>query len=82
MGSPEAPSWTGQLAVVGNEPFTFLALTDKQGRQWRLTGEAVDQLRQTGQGRWVRVTGQPVGNDGILVATWAYSPGEEKPRAK
>ena len=78
MGAPEARSWTGLIAVKGNEPFTFLALTDLEGHQWRLSGDPVKQLWETAQGRWVRVTGQFQGNDGIRVETWAWAPDEAK----
>jgi len=77
MGAPEKPSWTGQLAVKGNEPFTFLALTDKEGRQWRLAGDSVKDLRQNAQGRWVKVSGKLQGKDVIVVETWAWAPGEK-----
>lgn len=79
MGAPEAPSWTGQLAVKGNDPFAFLALTDRQGRQWRLSGDPVKELAATAQGRWVTVTGTPVGRDGIRVETWSWAAEEGKP---
>jgi len=74
MGAPEAPSWTGKLAVKGNEPFTFLALTDKGGHQWRLAGDPVKELWDTAQGRWVKVTGKLQDKDRILVETWAWAP--------
>ena len=77
MGAPEVPSWTGKLAVKGNDPFTFLALTDKVGKQWRLKGDSVKELWASGQGRWVKVIGRPAGSDSILVETWAWAP-EEK----
>jgi len=77
LGAPEPPSWTGKVAVKGNEPFAFLALVDASGHQWRLSGTPVSDLWAQAQGRWVRVLGQPVGKDGILVESWAWSPEQE-----
>jgi len=74
MGTPETPSWTGKLAVKGNEPFTFLALTGKDGKQWHLTGGLVKELWNTAQGRWVRVAGKLQGTDTIVVETWGWAP--------
>jgi hypothetical protein len=76
MGAPEPASWTGKLAAKGTEPLVFLALVDREGRQWRLAGPVVKDLWPN-QGRWVRVTGQAQGRDGILVETWARVPDEE-----
>ena len=80
LGSPETPAWTGRLSVVGNEPFTVLALTDANGRQWRLSGEVAKDLWDRAQGRWVRVTGSPQGSDGILVEAWVWAAEERSPR--
>lgn len=77
FGTPEATTWTGKIAVKGNEPFAFLALVDASGHQWRLSGPGVTDLWSQAQGRWVRVEGQPVGKDGILVESWVWSPEQE-----
>jgi len=70
MGNAEQPSWTGQLAVKGNEPFTVLTLSDSQGREWQLDGNSTPELRRTAQGRTVRVFGILKGNDTIVVERW------------
>jgi hypothetical protein len=79
MGSAESPTWTGTLSVKGNEPFTFLALTQADGRQWRLAGEPVAAMRQRAQGLTVKVTGHPSGDDTLVVATWSPAPEGKAP---
>lgn len=85
LGTPEDSTWTGRLSVVGHEPFTALVLTDSEGKQWRLKGDAVPRLWREGQGRLVRITGtrvagQGTSRNGILVRSWVWlSDDEEKP---
>jgi hypothetical protein len=78
MGLPEAPSWLGKVAVKGSEPFTFTALVDQNGKQWKLVGNRTSELRRTAQGRWVRVTGRLQKTDTIEVETWSWAPEENK----
>jgi len=33
------PQLTGTLSIKGNSPFTWVCLTDAQGRAWRVEGE-------------------------------------------
>ena len=35
---------TGVVSVKGNDPFTFLALTDDEGKVWQLTGPLAEEL--------------------------------------
>lgn len=85
LGTPEDSTWSGRLSVVGHEPFTALVLTDAQGLQWRLQGDAVPRLWKEGQGRLVRITGtriagQAPSRNAILVRSWVWlSDDEEKP---
>jgi hypothetical protein len=73
MGSPEQSTWTGQIAVKGNEPFTFLALTDTTGHEWQLSGPSVATLRASAQGNWVRIQGKIKGQDTIEVESWTLA---------
>lgn len=77
-GVPEAQEWVGHLTFVGNEPFVRLVLVDDEGRQWRLTGELVTELKTLTRGRRLVLTGQPSGKDAILVSSWAWAPEETK----
>lgn len=72
LGQAETPRWTGEVSIVGNEPFTAVALTDDQGRQWRLSGEATRELAAQAQGGRVVVTGRSAGG-GIAVETWTWA---------
>ena len=47
----------GKLAVKGNAPFTFLALTQKGGKTYKIVGSNHDALYRL-QGHHVRVTGE------------------------
>jgi hypothetical protein len=69
MGAPEQPSWTGKISVSGNEPFTFVALTEKSGHQWRLTGALTSELRARAQGLVVHIYGNQH-DDVIDVERW------------
>ena len=64
--------------MVGNEPFSYLALTQEDGRQWRLSGPKVKEMSQSAQGLRVRVTGQAVEDHGILVESWTPVPDREQ----
>lgn len=44
LGQAEKPTLTGVVAVKGNEPFTYLALTDQAGRDWKLVGAKAQEL--------------------------------------
>jgi len=44
LGQAEKPTLTGVVAVKGNEPFTYLALTDDSGRDWKLVGAKAQEL--------------------------------------
>jgi len=77
-GRPEAQEWVGHLTLVGNEPFVRLVLVDDDGRQWRLAGDLLPELRTLARGRRLVLTGQPSGKDAILVSSWAWAPEETK----
>ncbi len=78
LGSPEVPSWTGVVKAKGHDPFIFLALIDREGKQWRLSGTMVKEMWSVAQGRWVTITGHLGGPDAIIVESWAWAP-EKKP---
>ncbi len=50
----------GRVSVVGNEPFTFLALTTEDGRQVRLVEDVAEEIREEHQGRRLRVVGEVI----------------------
>jgi len=46
---------TGIVSVKGNEPAVYLALTDDQGQDWKLTGPLAPELDQAHQNQRVKV---------------------------
>lgn len=46
LGQSEKPTLTGVVTVKGNDPFTYLALTEKDGTGWKLTGPLVGDLER------------------------------------
>jgi hypothetical protein len=67
-GSPSSSEgidvFTGRIAVKGTEPHTFVSLTTDDGRQYRLTGEAVEELRAEYQNTVVSVRGRVLDSPG------------------
>ena len=47
----------GKIAVKGNEPHTYVALTTKQGEEYQLQGPLVEQIRQESQGLILSLSG-------------------------
>ena len=47
----------GKIAIKGNEPHTFLALTTEQGEEYQLQGPLVEQIKQQNQGMILELSG-------------------------
>ena len=58
----------GEIYVVGNEPFTELALQTKEGKVYTLRGDSLLELKGL-QGQWVKLEG-----DIIKDQLFLYSP--------
>jgi hypothetical protein len=43
----------GVISVKGNEPFTYVALTEANGHVWKLTGKKVQELKKDFQNKEV-----------------------------
>ena len=69
QGGQETERLTGIISVKGNEPVTFLALTEADGTVWRLTGPKVQELRHYQN---LRVS--------LVVVRNAASPGHLRPQ--
>ncbi len=57
-GGKEEMEVTGKLALVGNEPFSQVAIRTEDGQVYALVGKYDQELRRL-QGRRVAVTGRP-----------------------
>ena len=47
----------GKIAIKGNEPFTFVALTTEKGEDYELQGPLVEQIRKESQGLILNLSG-------------------------
>ena len=57
-GGREEMEVTGKVHVMGNEPFTQVAIRSEDGQVYALVGKHDQELRRL-QGRRVAITGQP-----------------------
>ena len=54
-GQPETASLVGIVTYKGNDPVGFLALTDANGQDWKLTGPQAVELGRKHQNQRVKV---------------------------
>ena len=52
-----AETISGQVSVNGNEPFTFVVITDDQNVQYKVTGSYEKKIRMLYQGKKIKVKG-------------------------
>ena len=53
----------GRVAVKGNEPFTYVALVGKTGKEFSIIGALKSEIRKSYQGRYLKVRGRLIRRD-------------------
>ena len=66
-----APVIEGMLYLVGNEPFTELAIETKEGEVFTLRGHSVAELKGL-QGQWVKLQGKIIEDEHFLYSSKGF----------
>ncbi len=51
----ESAIYHGKIAVKGNEPFAYVALVEKSGREFTIVGQLKTEIRERYQGLYLKV---------------------------
>jgi len=65
------PGIEGLIYVVGNEPFTELAIETKEGEVYTLRGDSIAKLKDL-QGQWVKLRGTIIEDEHFLYSSKGF----------
>ena len=59
----ESAIYHGKIAVKGNEPFAYVALVEKSGREFAIVGPLKTEIQERYQGRYLKVRAKVLNPD-------------------